>query len=180
MPKTYNKLPISVPSVFTTIVDTVSDNISEQIGASVKFKHGTWDHVISRLIAESKATSSKNERYPLIILIHNFEEVISDDYLGIDVSLDFCICTQSQTGLLSDERYSQSYLPILYPIYAEFMQVVADSQYFDGYKSKWYPHTKIDDLHMGDDGKRAYKLPDILDGIFIQGLKLKIDEQKCI
>lgn len=182
MAHTYKKLPIAIPSLFDTIVSEVSDNLEAEIGTTVKFKHGTWEHIVARLVSESKATSTKNDKYPLIVLIHNFEEPTGGADLTTNVRLNFAICTLSSKGKTSEQRYAQSYLAKLYPIYAEFMQVVADSPYFDGYKAKWYKHTKIDDLHMGettDTGRNAYKLPDILDGLFIQDLELTIDEQKC-
>jgi hypothetical protein len=96
--------------------------------------------------------------------------------------LTFLICTESEQSLYSEDRYTQNYLPILYPIYAEFMAVVESSNYFRKYHGRGVPHVKVDDLHMGEEsggGKIAYILPDVVDGIWIKDLELSVLPNMC-
>jgi hypothetical protein len=47
-----------------------------------------------------------------------------------------------------------------------------------GYKTRYFEHTKVDDLHLPENN--ANKLPECLDGLWIQDLKLTFREPTCI
>jgi hypothetical protein len=88
------------------------------------------------------------------------------------------VCDSEKT-YLSQERNDNSYIPTLYPIYAELCSVIADSGYFLGYNNP-FTHTKRDLYHIGNEtsnGKDGYLLPDTLDGLIIEGTSLKLNLQ---
>jgi hypothetical protein len=77
----------------------------------------------------------------------------------------------------TDARYTDNFIPILYPIYAELKQVISDSMYFLGYNQA-FSHTKRDLTHAGQEsanGNVAYKLPDVLDGLLMANIKLRVN-----
>lgn len=176
---TYRQLPIAIPNIFSEIVEKTKT----ELDINLQFKHGTWLHLLSRLINEQNGRQTiKANMYPLICLIHDFEEKYDADSGLITTSLDFIILTPSKIDYTSEQRYIENYIPILYPIYAEFMQQIADYYGFIGHYSEYPEHTKIDALHIGqsaENGNIAYKLPDILDGIIVKGVSLTIDKAKC-
>ena len=181
MAKTYKNNAISVPQIFEEIVNEVSANLSSDADLQipyVKFRHGTWLDILNELTIDSAHPNDaiKNEKYPLVCLIHQFDEkYTSNEVDDIDVTL-VIVCNSTATKTTAD-RYSDNFLPILYPIYQELKQVIADSYHFLGYNSK-FSHSKRDLIHAGQesaDGNTAYKLPDVLDGILMGNIKLKVN-----
>jgi hypothetical protein len=182
MAHTYEQLPVSIPSLFEKIVSDVSANLRTELGRDVQFLYGSYNHIRQRLASKDKSEGNKEVKYPLIALIYSFDERKVSGKDSLDVSLTFLICTESENSMYSEDRYTQNYLPILYPIYAEFMAVVESSNYFRKYHGRGVPHVKVDDLHMGEEsggGKIAYILPDVVDGIWIKDLELSVLPNMC-
>ena len=173
---TYTQFPIAIPKLIENIVSEVSLNL----GFNITYKHGSWIHLMNQINDDKKTPSKKNIVYPLIMLIHEFDEKRNNGVLTAD--LDIVIATTSNPNDYYNVRYTKNYLPILYPIYAEFMHVVANSTSFLGNSERGFNHTKIDALNMGvneTNGNVAYKLPDYLDGLIIKKLELTINETNC-
>lgn len=174
---TYKSLPYNVPDIISDIVSELSDNLSSELGMDVQFLHGTWLSIKQRITEENGSRVSKNARFPLICLVQVFEEKFDVNSEYSDVSLTLLICNNSTPEWWSEERYSNNYIPILYPIYAEFMELLNRSRYFVGYAQRVYTHTKADDLHLPE--QDANKMPECLDGVWIKDLKLRLDIPKC-
>jgi len=170
-------MAIAIPLLFQNIVTKVA----ESLDTNVYYRHGTWLELMRQLNETKSATAEiKNNVYPLIMLIHEFEETKRNGILT--AKLDFVIVTPSIPTDYFYERYTKNYLPTLYPIYETFINEVENSSYFLGDAEKGFNHTKIDALNMGvidNSGNVAYKLPDYLDGLVIKGLELTINETIC-
>lgn len=178
MPHSYSQLPVSIPSLFETIVSRVSAALLDELGREVQFLHGTYNHIRQRIVAKDRAEGNKELKYPLIALVHSFEEQVRVTGKKVDVSLNFLICTETTNQKYAEDRYTDNYEPILYPIYAEFLEQCKQSGFFGGYGD--YEHTKVDDLHMGEEtANGTYTLPDVVDGLWVKDLKLTILPNKC-
>jgi hypothetical protein len=177
MAHTYTILPKNIPQIIADIVAVVSDNLATEIGSDIQFLHGTWASIRSRIVEEASGTVIKNTRFPLVCLVQVFEEKYKANSEYGDVSLTLLICNNSEQTWYAEQRYTSNYIPILYPIYAEFMAVLNTSPYFVGYKEKYYQHTKADDLHLPENNDN--KLPECLDGLWIKDLQLRLDD-KCL
>jgi hypothetical protein len=177
MPKTYTYLPQDIPSIIGNIVEQLSVNLATQLGHSVDFLHGTWHSIEGRIIDKSTGTVTKDSTFPLICLIQVFEERFKADTEYSDVTLTLLFCNISEPSWYSEDRYANNYLPTLYPMYAEFMQLLNESPYFVGYNVLYPEHTKVDDLHLPEDNTN--KLPACLDGLWVRDLKLRVDN-KCL
>lgn len=177
MAHTYSILPKNIPQIIADIVSRVSDNLESELGMPIQFLHGTWASIRSRIVDDGAGTTKKDSRFPLVCLVQVFEEKYKANSEYGDVSLTLLICNNSTQNWYSEDRYSNNYIPILYPIYAEFMAVLNESPYFVGYKEKYYQHTKADDLHLPENNDN--KLPECLDGLWIKDLQLRLDD-KCL
>lgn len=183
MARTYTYDPYNVPNVFKALVSKVSANLSSDEDLSipyVKYKFGTWLEILDQLIADSKSPETKNSRYPLVCLIQRFPEVY--EYLNVDsIKVDIVIVNLAgKTDKLS-HRYDNNFANVLYPIYAELKQVIADSHYFMG-SNVAFSHTKYDIPHMGiesSEGEQGYRLPDAMDGIMMKDVALKLNIDSC-
>lgn len=184
MARTYTYDPYNVPNVFKALVSKVSANLSSDEDLPsipyVKYKFGTWLEILDQLIADSKSPETKNSRYPLVCLIQRFPEVY--EYLNVDsIKVDIVIVNLAgKTDKLS-HRYDNNFANVLYPIYAELKQVIADSHYFMG-SNVAFSHTKYDIPHMGiesSEGEQGYRLPDAMDGILMKDVALKLNIDSC-
>ena len=177
MAHTYTYLPQDVPSIIGDIVEQLSFNLESELAHKVAYKHGTWKSIQGRIVDESTGTIIKDATFPLICLIQVFEEKFDADSAYSELTLTLLFCNISEPAWYSEDRYANNYLPILYPMYAEFMQLVNESPYFVGYNELYPEHTKIDDLHLPETD--ANKLPACLDGLWIRNMKLRLDN-KCL
>lgn len=183
MGKTYKHIPIALPDIFAQIVSEVETNLASESSLDipqVNFKHGTMLDIAAELVADSKSPEKKLVRYPLVCLIYKADEKFVDEFEP-EINVDILICTATQKTYSNDQRYTTNIKPIIYPIYAELKSVISKSKYFWGYK-KGFDHTKIDLPHAGQEsaqGNVAYELQDVIDGLMMKGLKLKVAVSKC-
>lgn len=186
MPATFEHLPVNIATVFKSIVAKVSENLADDTTWDIPFvscKVETWIELCNRLKADGESPESRVTRYPLVALIRNYDEVVRSDDPFVTTSLNIVIVTQSDATWLSEKREQINYFPILYPIYAELMSVIASSEYFVSYYNPYPSHTKGDNLHLGRDGTNgntAYLLPDCVDAIMVTNLQLRLDIEKCL
>lgn len=180
MPHNYSQLPVSVPSLFKTIVSRVSAALLDELDNEVYFLHGSYNHIRQRILAKNQPEGFKEAKYPLVALLHSFEEQVAAKTDKFTVKLNLLICTESSNQKHAEDRYTDNYLPILYPIYAELIEQIKRSGFFSTYGTP--PHTKVDDLHMGEESGQggAYTLPDVVDGLWVKDLELTIIPNKCV
>ena len=181
MSRTYTNTPISVPTIFEELVSQVSANLSTDTDLAISevyFKHGTRMVIQNALIDDSQNPTDaiKNGKYPLVCLIHQFDEQPLDAVSG-EIEVQILICAYSSPYKNSQQRLDDNYTPILNPIYSELRQVISDSPYFFGYNQA-FSHTKRDLYHTGKEspeGNDGYYLPDCIDGVLMSGVKLKVN-----
>lgn len=185
MAATYQYLPLSVRDIFAELVSDVSDNLSTDTDLNidqVSFKCETWIELIKRIQAEDNSATHRATKYPLVALIRNFDEKYSADSQLTDLNLTLVIVTPTEPTKLSEDRESDNYVPILRPIYAELMEVIKGSSYFNGYYQGYPPHTKTESFHFGTEtpqGNKSYMLPDCVDAIIVSDLLLKMYPDRC-
>lgn len=180
MGKTYQYLPVSIPEIFRDIVTTVSTNLAAEDSLNIPavyFRCETWLELVAHLTVDAKHPDYANTRYPLIALIRNYDEKFTDDNGYADVSLNLIIVTRSTADKKSQQREDDNYIPILRPIYSEFMECIKNSRKFANYFDTMPTHTKTESFVLGKEGNKgntAYSLPDVVDGIIVTDLRLKV------
>ena len=180
MGKTYQYLPVSIPDIFRDIVSTVSTNLASEESLNIPavyFRCETWLELVANLTMDAKHPEYSNTRYPLIALIRNYDEKFTDDNGYADVSFNLIIVTRSTADKKSQQREDDNYIPILRPIYSELMECIKNSRKFANYFDTMPTHTKTESFLVGREGNRgntAYSLPDIVDGIIVTDLRLKV------
>ena len=165
-------MALNIPNIISDIVEQTAF----ELGTDIQFKHGTWKDIMKRILMENGGVSP-NERFPLVCLVQVFEEKYRADDDYADISLTLLICNLSDANWYSEERYTNNFEPVLFPIYDKLMEVINGSQYFVGYKQLFYEHTKIDDLYLPEGD--ANKLPEILDGVWVRDLRLRFNSALC-
>jgi hypothetical protein len=179
MAATYPSLPVHIPTLIREVVSEVSDNLASETSlsiANVQFYCETWDVLRQRLIEDGKAETTKNSRYPFIALIRGYDETYRGDSDYVDTSLTLVIVTRSTPNKKSEDRESENYTPILYPIYAELMEVLTNTRFIMN-------RNRHDNLNLGQEtpnGNVANRLPDFVDAIIVSNLDLTLSVESCI
>lgn len=118
---------------------------------------------------------SKPKKYPLVWYVMNFKEGMGN--VGLYAKLPdprIYIMTNTQLNYTMKERRDNTFLPILYPIYAELIKQFSLSPYFRITSEESLEHTKIDMPYWSEDGQKTNFYNDYIDAIQIVDLKLEV------
>jgi hypothetical protein len=141
--------------------------------------------VIRNLQDKDNSISMKDQKFPLIWLVTDFAETMApaDNNLYASVSLKVFIAVLTQPEYRMADRRDKSFLPRLYPIYAELLNQLSNSTAFAMPPVLKIQHTKIDRPYWGtlDANGNGTKnmVNDFCDAIEIQNLKLNVERQIC-
>lgn len=165
-------LPLNIPSIIGQVVS----NTATALGYNIAYLHGTWNHIRERIVT-AQGGYSPNAVFPLVCLVQVFEEKFKSDSEYSEATLTLLICNNSQPDWYSEDRYTNNYIPTLYPLYEELMNQLNQTPQIVGYKTRYFEHTKVDDLHLPETA--VNKLPECLDGLWINDLKLTFNVPPC-
>jgi len=165
-------LPLNIPSIIGQVVA----NTATTLGYNIAYLHGTWNHIRERIVT-AQGGYTPNAVFPLVCLVQVFEEKFKADSEYSEATLTLLICNNSQPDWYAEDRYTNNYLPTLYPIYEALMNELNQTPEIVGYKTRYFEHTKVDDLHLPETA--VNKLPECLDGLWINDLKLTFDVPPC-
>lgn len=159
-----------IPEIISDIVANVREEYDTAENEKPYFLHG---HPLEIVQILSKKTSSRNfkfKKYPLIALFQDFNESISGDIRT--ASLNIVICTNTKNDYEASERYQDTFLNELYPIFDLFMKHFKRSPYIQTLPGN-LSYTKIDRLYWGRTGLYGNEgniFNDFIDAIEIQNL----------
>ncbi len=146
----------------------------------VHYEYGHLNDVRERLRAKSQADPSVT-RFPLVWLIEDFR--IDNRTLGIfgiaDVRIMILHTTKKE--YTRAQRDANVIMPVLVPVYEELFYQMKISGAFMQYGP--FVHTRITRPHWGEPSEwnnKGYLIDEVVDGIEIAGLALKIYLSKCV
>jgi hypothetical protein len=153
---------------------------------TVHFEHGPWDEIIETLQQYDKSETLRYSKYPLIALVHDFPEERGNagGKYG-EANLMIVIAHHTNQDYKSAERYTESYLPVLYPLYGELITQLSRSPFLSNPDSTAIRHIKTDKLHWGRNtlysggADAANVLSDHIDAIELRNLRLTIKNNSC-
>ncbi len=171
----------------------ISDMIGEAVTAvdaalfnAPDFPHVYYDHghpleIVNRLQAKLKDESQRLERFPLVMLFHDFTvQRNSQEFFG-RATLNMAIAALTRKEYSTEERYTNTFKPILYPIYYQLLHQLGRSTYFHNAQAM-VEHTLIDRVAWGRTGlygNTGNQFDDYLDCLEIQGLQLTVKNKHC-
>lgn len=145
----------------------------------VYYQYGHYNDVKERLIAQGRV--NPDQKYPLIVLFEDFRLVNRVPGLIGIADLRLMILHTSKKDITRAQREERVFLPILNPIYNEFLKQLRVSGFFMQYGP--FRHNRIDRPHWGDPGvygNKGYLFDDVLDGIELSDLQLQTYTATCI
>jgi len=139
------------------------------------YLYGHPAEIFGILSEKSQSETFKYDKYPLIALFMDYKEE-RDINFTIVKNATIVIMTETNKDFVAVDRYSNTFIPVLHPIYELFFKKLQDSKYLSGMETK-YLHTKYDRLYWGKSdvfGNSGNIGNDALDAVVISDLNLKI------
>ena len=146
------------------------------------YMYGHRLEIANRLKAMTK-TNRADKRYPLIALKLDIPAAIVRGSM-INYTLNIAIITATSAGLIASERKTQTFQPILYPLYDDFFIELKRSGLFswDALGLEKPLHTKIDryyDGKIGEEKNVKNLFDDPVDAIELVDLKINSKIKYC-
>lgn len=174
--------------VFQDIIDSIVE-IYDPIVAGVPptggekpyAMYGHLKEVLRVLSEKDESQAYKFKKYPLIVLIQDFEETHNTLANQYTISPRIIILEESKREYKADDRYINSFKTVLYPLYELLLEEIAGNPYLNTVPvASLIPHKKYDRLNWGTQ-QAGDALNDYLDGIDITLTDLKVfaEYQNC-
>lgn len=172
-----------IPDLIGEVVSEVNEVFStrEENPFNVYYDWGHDLEVIRNLSAKDKSLS-KPKKYPLVWFVMNFKESMGNIGLYAKLnSVQMYIMMDTRVNYSMAERRDTTFLPILYPVYAELIKQISLSDTFRTISADQIQHTKIDMPYWSKDGSSNF-YNDFIDAIQIADLKLDVKRlpKNCI
>ena len=171
--------------IISDIVDRIkadSDKPAALKADAPYYMHGHPQDIIKQLQMKSKNDASKFKRYPVVILLQDFEETYGvDSTIRSDVSLNIVIANLTKPNYMSQERYDENFRTVLQPLYELFIKHIVASKQFKNVSENLVPHIKTDRLFWGATGLYGNEgniFNDYIDAIEISSLSLQLSKVK--
>jgi len=148
----------------------------------VAYQHGHPAEIAETLMQMDQDPESRYKRLPLVSLFQDVEEV-HNDKIGVAyrVRPTVAIVVGTRIEAKADQRIEETFNPVLYPIYNEFIRQISNSAFFM-LKGGQVVHKKTDRYYWGSKyvarNGAANQQNDILDGIEIS-LDLEVYDNIC-
>ncbi len=146
------------------------------------YMHGHPVEITNRLNNKNGGGIYSYQKYPLIVLLQDFQEDINaDEYNYASISPDILIVNSTKEAIHADERYDYNYRYTLYPLYSDLIEKIKDSGYFTLIRSKDITHTKTDRPYWGTESggnNTANRLSDPLDAIELNFSELLVKDTR--
>jgi hypothetical protein len=123
-----------IPSAFKLLIANEFTILAAKAGFTtpVYFDYGHYKEITNRLKSKDKAILNKGQKYPLIWLVMDFEQQTTTD-ASVDwliPNLQMIIATSTKKESTTPERMSQTFDPLLIPVYELLLQAFRRSTTF--------------------------------------------------
>ena len=186
--------PDPVPLLIGKVIHSVSNVLLPTLKAansgiqSISYMYDTYQNIENRIAAKAKnpgvdGVGGKFDLMPLVCLIMPFPEDYGNPtnnyWQDVDLNIIFCTYTDKQSS--TEDRYQETFLPILLPLYRTFIEKCTDTGLFTDVSSRKIKHRKYELPFWGDRDARGNPRSNIfsnfLDAIEVQNLKLTVNNQ---
>ena len=178
------KEPVYIVDEMETVVAKVSTIIqASALARPVYYMYGHPSEVVNNLQEMTNEASLQNSKYPLIALFTDVP-IRKGQSVGMygDATVQVVICALSDRHYKAPQRMEETFKPILYPIYNEFLNQLRMHKQFNYLHEEEIRHTQIDRLYWGRQGlygNQGNMFNDYIDCIELQSLVIPIENKIC-
>lgn len=165
----------------TGIIGEIVKKTACRLGFHVNYLWGDWTYISNQLTIWSKNPETARLKYPVICLFTTFDEDKRDRRYHCKASLDFLIATSTLSGYTNEQREEESFRKTLRPVYSVFLREMKECNLLD-FDAGHIPHIYSENYRYGARGvmmSEGKKFNDLIDGIDIKQLEIKIKKQNC-
>lgn len=182
LPSISDTLQILTQRTETAILANPAIDFGNGLAKKVYFMHGHPKEILVRLQKLTEGPSTKNKKYPLIVLFRDIKETISEGMYGFTSSSKprIAIITITKPEFRADQRKEKNFDPILIPIFEEFIRQVKQSEFFGSPTTEQLEIVKWDRYYWGVDLADKNILNDYIDAIDIESISLNLDNIICV
>ncbi len=170
--------PKYLVDIFDAVVEDVRDLWDSTSENTPYYMHGHPKQVLEILKKKDKSDNWKYRKYPLVILLQDFiEQKGINPSIEMSTGVRLIIVEQTLRKYEPQDRYDKVFRPILYPIYEQLLESMAESGLFNVTDPDQIQHTKTDRLFWGREGLYGSEqniFDDYLDAIDITFQDLQI------
>jgi hypothetical protein len=177
--------------VLQEVVDNVSaamlpylQNISTKY-TGVRFDYGHPADIVQKIQSYSNSEENRYKKYPLIGLFLDFKQTRgSNIQVDTSCSLNLFICVGTTNKLTPQQRTDQSFVPLIQPIYNEFLNQLAKHGNVITPELRRFRHDYVERYQWGKGGLEYYNngqkniFNDFIDAAEITGLEVDF-KQTC-
>lgn len=182
---------INIPDLVGTLVSRAWDGIDSQMRTNNDgvqlyhlYLHGTPREIAERVAEKGRSIESKNKRFPLIALVHNYTEVYNDTRIYCDVDFTIWIMHLGRKNAPYASRYTDNFVPFLYPIWQAIVNEFSKCGEFMTELGEGIVHDKTDRPNWGayspTFGNDGVILNERLDGIELNFKGLRLNYRNCL
>jgi hypothetical protein len=143
-------------------------------GEKPYYMHGHPQEIV-RILSEKTASGQfKFKKFPAIILVQDFDETTAGE--GIEADLNILIIEETKPEFEASERYTNSFLPVLYPLFDLFLDEYKKMPGIDLSPAN-ISYTKTDRVYWGRSGlygNSANIANDFIDAIEVTNLSFRM------
>lgn len=156
-----------IVTIFDEIVAAVRARYDAVNGEQPYYMHGHPIEIGEIVSLKSQNSEWQYKRYPFICLFQDFDETHTST--NFSATLNIAIVMKSKQDYRAEDRYNDTFVNVLYPLYELFIQELKKSKYLDLSPAN-ISFTKTDRLMWGRSNQNV--LNDFVDAIEITDLKL--------
>lgn len=176
-----NAAPLFIVDIIGEVVAAADAVLFPTLGKHILYEYGRSIQILTELQKLNDGITTKNGKYPLFALFQDFPEDNSGSS-GYYCTVRFpkiSIATLTQSTDTPPKRYAQTFKPILYPIYEEFLRQLMRHKNIVGNDPAAISHIKWDRPGTQPEGdKMGSNFNDYVDAIEIQNLQLTFKQIK--
>ena len=117
------------------------------------YMYGHPREIGNLLTLKDQSSVNKFKRFPLVAFIQDFAESHgSDNRYEYELSFSVLIVTSTKRDYKSEERYTNTFKPVLYPIYELLKTKMVQNQNILVQDVDYLDHRKIDRVYWGVEG----------------------------
>jgi len=160
------------------VVDIIKDcveAVENKLHMTINYIYGRQSQILRKLQDMNDSINYRDGKYPLLALYMDFPEKRGLGYYSNLVIPKIIIATLTTQTDFPEVRYEQTFKPVLYPIYLEFMHQLSVHPNVIEHDENAIPHTKWDrvgTLPIGQD------ITDYIDAIEVNNLSITVSQSK--
>lgn len=115
--------PLIIKDIIGEVVSAVDAKLFPTLNKHITYEAGRSIQILTELVKKDQSITLKGTKYPLFALFQPFTEINGKNGWYCDVTFPKIIiaCLSNFTNT-NDKRYTNSFEPILYPIYDAFLK----------------------------------------------------------